>query len=190
MLQYYTFSAKNAIVTTMNETVSIIALKPHGNVISELRHIQNSLIEIQPTLYPFYPLFLPLDAVLTIPEKKNERHIFLSNFKEKLLDQNIEIRIEKPIVSGRWIYCPVSLPTSFSSYKILNLSRIPPFQYGKGIPLCFFKDETAIPKTIEIPEFTKKLRVCSLTMLRFLCTTIPYGFSWEEFENIWIKKTS
>ncbi len=175
----------------MATSVSLIALIPHGNVISELKHISKLMRKESSTknlqYLPFLPLMYPLKILSSLPTSKHEVMTLLSSLKKSLQDSGTLISLEDIKAKDAWLYVDVCHPVLEGKAEPVTIAGFPSFTTKTGIPLLFTREQLhrSFPQN---RSKTEKIRVCTLNVLHFSWNEdAKHNFSWGEFGHIWVK---
>lgn len=175
----------------MHTLLTITALRLHGNVESELKK-KESLIRADKyskdtPIYPFSPIFYPIDILSELPSSKNEALAILNPLKETMQKSLIQPSLGSITVQHNWVTAELDHPCLEGESQILQIAQFPPLYTRKGFHLSFFRNNKEKNCTIEQDE-AKNLRVFTLSVLSFSWSeTDIYSFSWGEIAHTWLK---
>jgi len=174
----------------MDTSVSIIALRPHGNSTSVLVKKEEELRKNNSSglrMYPFYPVFFPISILPSLPSSKKEALSVLSPVKDQLVNSKNRPVLEKLVYKDFWLYAELHHPALNSSCNVFQIAQFPPFVSGQGIPLSFSK-YPLMEKTIEDLQGKIPLRVFTVSILTFSWNEkSALYFSWGETGALWVK---
>ncbi len=172
----------------MQNSLSLIALRPHGNIASDLAKQEDAVRkESQQILYPLRPIFFPILTLQTIPASKQELRSVLNPIKEELAASKIQIQLTTLIHKDNWLYAKLEHPVFGKDPKLISAAQFPPFLTQFGIPLAFSKQGYTGLRRLTLQN-TYKLRVFTLSVLNFSWNeNSEFSFSWDETGKIWVK---